>query len=176
MARIERYFRPDLRFDKLSSVDLNALWSRGIRGLILDLDNTLVPWRGADISPDIAEWAAKAGDMGFQICIASNTHRYGRLSKIAEALGATYVTGVSKPRRGGFRRAALQMGLELDQVAVIGDQLLTDIFGAKRLGVVAILVDKLAEREFIVTKFNRLVERVISRAIARAEARRLPQD
>jgi HAD superfamily phosphatase (TIGR01668 family) len=167
VGRLERWFRPDRHFDKVSSVDLDALRADGIMGLILDLDNTLVPWRSAEIPPDIAEWAHRATGMGFQICIASNTRRYGRLGKVAEALGATYVMNVSKPRRGGFRRAALQMGLELKQVAVIGDQLLTDILAAKRLGVHAILVDRLANREFLITKFNRLVENLIARALAR---------
>jgi HAD superfamily phosphatase (TIGR01668 family) len=167
VGRLERWFRPDRHYDRIASVDLDALRADGIRGLIVDLDNTLVPWRSAEIPDDVAAWAARAAASGFQLCIASNTRRYGRLSKVAEALGATYVTNVSKPRRGGFRRAAAQMGLDLNQVAVIGDQLLTDILAAKRLGVHAILVDRLAAREFIITKFNRLVENLIAKALAR---------
>jgi HAD superfamily phosphatase (TIGR01668 family) len=169
VGRLERYFRPDRHYDRIASVDLHALHADGIRGLILDLDNTLVPWRSAEIPEDVAGWAHAATGMGFQLCIASNTRRYGRLSKVAEALGATYVTNVSKPRRGGFRRAAQQMGLQLDLVAVVGDQLLTDILAAKRLGVHAILVDRLAAHEFVITKFNRLVENLIARALARAD-------
>jgi hypothetical protein len=161
-------FKPDLHFDKTSSVDLNALWDRGIRGLILDLDNTLVAWRSSDIPPDVLAWAHRANGMGFALCVASNTRRYARLSKICDAIGATYVSGVSKPRRAGFRNAVWKMSLAKSQVAVIGDQLLTDILGARRLGLMAIYVDRIAQRELFITKFNRRIEGMILRRLAKA--------
>jgi HAD superfamily phosphatase (TIGR01668 family) len=120
----------------------------------------------------VSAWTHAARERGFCLCIASNTRLYTRLSQVADALGACYVTGVTKPRRGGFLRAVEMMGLEPAQVAVIGDQLLTDILAAKRLGVHAILVDRLAAREFIITRFNRLVERVIAWLLARSTAMR----
>lgn len=165
---LEDRFCPDLRFDRISSVALEPLWERGIRGLALDLDNTLVPWRSMELGEDIRAWASRARAMGFALCIVSNTRRYRRLRQIADALDATYVTGAAKPRRGGFRAAAGVMGLSLDQMAVIGDQLLTDIFGGNRLGVMTILVDRLQSREFIVTQINRRIERRIAAALVRA--------
>ena len=166
MGSLARYFRPDRHYETIAAIDLRGLWANGFRGLILDLDNTLVPWRSAEIPPDVAAWAKKATAMGFALCIASNTRIYTRLAEVAEALGATYVTGVTKPRRDGFRRAVQKMGLQQEQVAVIGDQLLTDILGARRLGLHAILVDRISDREFIVTRFNRCVERIIARLVA----------
>jgi len=168
MLSLEELFCPELHYDRTSSVELEPLWERGICGLILDLDNTLVPWRGSDLTEEMLDWARRARSMGFQLCIASNTRRYGRLRKIAEALDATYVTGVSKPRRGGFRAAARKMDLDLDQVAVIGDQMMTDILAAKRLGIMAILVDRIQGHEFLFTKINRGLERLISGALARS--------
>lgn len=168
MYSLDDYFCPDKHYDKTSTIELEPLWEQGIRGLILDLDNTIVPWRDANITDDMMGWATRARAMGFQLCIASNTRRYGRLMKVAEALGATYVTGVSKPRRGGFRAAAKKMGLDLDQVAVIGDQMMTDILAAKRLGVMAILVDRMNDHEFLFTKINRGLEHLISGALARS--------
>ena len=161
-------FRPDLYFDRTSSVDLHALWGRGIRGLILDLDNTLVAWRSSDIPADVLDWAHRAKEMGFALCVASNTRRYARLAKVCDAIGAMYVTGVSKPRRAGFRDAVWKMGLGKVQVAVIGDQLLTDILGAKRLGLLAIYVDRIAQRELFVTRFNRRIEAMILRRLVRS--------
>lgn len=154
-------FRPDLYYDRTAAVDLQMLWGRGIRGLIMDLDNTLVAWRSSDIPPDVLAWAHRATEMGMGLCIASNTRRYARLSRIADALGAIYVTGVSKPRRAGFRNAVWKLGLANSQVAVIGDQLLTDMFGAKRFGLMAIYVDRISMRELFVTKFNRRIEALI---------------
>lgn len=168
MGRLERYFRPHAHYRKISEVDLDALWEEGYRGLILDLDNTLVPWRSAEIPEDVSRWTHAARERGFCLCIASNTRLYTRLSKVADILGACYVTGVSKPRRGGFRRAVEMMELNPEQVAVIGDQLLTDILGARRMGLRAILVDRISDREFFVTRINRMVERLIAWLIARS--------
>lgn len=161
-------FCPDLYFDRTSSVDLTALWGRGIRGLILDLDNTLVAWRSSEIPSDVLEWAHTAKEMGFVLCVVSNTRRYARLAKVCDAIGATYVTRVSKPRRAGFRDAVWKMGLAKAQVAVIGDQLLTDILGARRFGLMAIYVDRIAQRELFVTKFNRRIEGIILRRLVKA--------
>jgi uncharacterized protein len=166
--RLARSFCPDFHYDKITSVDLDMLWADGIRGLIMDLDNTLVPLHSSDLSDEVIAWAASAREKGFKLSIASNTRRYKRLHELAELLGAQYVKGVQKPRRGGFRRAALQMGLGLHEVAVVGDQVLTDVFAAKRLGVKAILVDRFDDREFIITRFNRRVERAIVDILRRA--------
>jgi HAD superfamily phosphatase (TIGR01668 family) len=161
-------FCPDLYYDRTAAVNLQELWDRGIRGLILDLDNTLVAWRSSDIPADVLEWSHRATEMGFKLCIASNTRRYARLSRVADALGAIYVTGVAKPRRGGFRDSVWKMGLSNSQSAVIGDQLLTDVFGAKRTGLMAVYVDRINRRELFVTKFNRRIEAFIVGRLMRA--------
>ena len=161
VAGLAALFCPDLYYDRISSVNLDDLRSRGIRGLVIDLDNTLVAWRSSEIPPDVSEWASKAKKMGFTLCIASNTRRYRRLAGVASALGASYVTGVSKPRRAGFRRAVRELDLPAECVAAIGDQLLTDILCANRAGLLSIFVERISQREFVVTKFNRRLERRI---------------
>lgn len=168
VARFLDLFCPDLYYAGTSAVNLTHLWERGIRGLILDLDNTIVPWRSSAIPVDVLDWAHRATEMGFKLCVASNTRRYARLAKVCDTIGAIYVTNVSKPRRGGFRNAVWKMGLGKLQVAVIGDQLLTDILGAKRLGLMAIYVDRIAQRELFITKFNRRIEAVILRRLVRS--------
>ena len=168
MAKPSHWFCPDLYFRSVAAVDLDLLWARGIRGLIMDLDNTLVPWRSMEIPRDVAAWAAKARAMGFGICIASNTRRYRRLSIVADALDAVFVTGVSKPRPGGFRKSLIAFGLDPSQAAVIGDQLLTDMWGAHRAKIMGIYVDRLSDRELFITKFNRNLERVILRALKKS--------
>lgn len=168
MGSLERLFRPDEQVSGVQEIDLEGLWNLGIRGLILDLDNTVVPWRSSAIPPAVSAWAARARELGFRLVFASNTRRYARLAGVAKALGAGYVRGVSKPRRGGFRAAAAMMGLPVEAVAAIGDQLLTDVLAAKRLGMRAILVKRLDTREFVVTQLNRRLEALILR---RLEAR-----
>jgi HAD superfamily phosphatase (TIGR01668 family) len=95
---------------------------------------------------------------GLKLCICSNTHRPRRLARLAEELGVPYIERVAKPRRAGFLRALALMEVRPEQTAVVGDQLMTDIWGGNRCGLLTILVEPLSRVEFIGT-------RVISRPL-----------
>ena len=168
MPGLADLFCPDLYYDRITSIDLDDLRSRGIRGLVIDLDNTLVAWRSSEIPRDVSAWASTALRKGFSLCIASNTRRYRRLAGVASALGASYVTGVSKPRRAGYRRAVRELDLPVESVAAIGDQILTDILCANRAGLLSIFVERISQREFVVTKINRRIERRILDALRKS--------
>jgi putative phosphatase len=141
----------------------------GIRAVILDLDNTLVPWHGEALDEAVEAWVQGLRAAGFGLCIASNTHRPGRLRRLAERLQVLYAPRVAKPRRGGFERAMTAMGARPEETAVIGDQLFTDIWGGNRCRLLTVLVNPLTPREFIGT---RLVSRTLERLLlARFTAR-----
>ena len=161
MASIAQLFGPDHHYDRISTVDLDALYAEGIRGS--SWTSTTRWWRGAGRTSrrTFLAWAHGPKPWASNSALPAIPAATGGCPRLRTTIGASYVTGVTKPRRGGFRNAAWKMGLANSQVAVVGDQLLTDILGAKRLGVKAILVDKLAKKEFIVTQFNRQVERAI---------------
>ena len=142
------------------------LRDRGCRGIILDLDNTLVEWRGDAIDPAVTDWIDAMKAAGMKLCIASNTHRPRRLQRLAEIFGIPAVTGVAKPRRAGFRRAMEMLGTTREDTVMIGDQVMTDIWGGNRCGIFTILVQPLSGREFIGTKLvNRQMERWIMRRL-----------
>jgi HAD superfamily phosphatase (TIGR01668 family) len=143
-----------------------------IRALILDLDNTLVPWHGREVPEEVAEWAREMRDAGIRLCIVSNTHRPGRLKELAAVLGVQCVPSGGKPRRRGFYRALAAMGVTAEEAAVVGDQVMTDIWGGNRCGLPTILVEPLSGIEFIGTRLvSRNVERLILRALERRGAR-----
>jgi len=157
-----RWLRPAERVPTVFDIDLSALRARGIRGIILDLDNTIVPWGAREASPQLARWIAGARAMGFGLCIVSNNVG-GRVTKIAAALGLPVVTGALKPRRTALRRALAAMGTTPQETGLVGDQLLTDILGGNRLGLHTILVRPQSRREFLGTRVARMVERILLR-------------
>jgi len=144
----------------LHAVTPRLLERFGIRAVILDLDNTLVTWHGEEISDQVGAWVAALRSAGIEICIASNTHRPRRLRRLAERLSVRFATGVAKPRTGGLRRALAAMSAAPAETALIGDQLLTDIWGGNRCDLLTILVPPISPREFPGTRWiSRPIER-----------------
>ena len=157
---IER-FRPKMRVSSLTEIDPVALREQGIEALLLDLDNTLLPWKDPSLPESSKAWVESAKNAGIKSCLVSNTHYPKRLNRIAGELGILAVPHALKPRSHGFEKAAALIGCDLDRAAVVGDQLLTDIWGGNRVGAYTILVNPMHPREFVGTKVSRLVERVI---------------
>ncbi len=122
-----------------------TLHHRGIRGIIFDVDDTLVPLRRPQPSPEVIAWLAQIMPE-FQIWLVSNNVSSTRIAQIADALGAPHIHRAGKPSRRALRRAVAQMQLPLDQVALVGDRILTDVLAGNRLGVLTILVAPLKIR------------------------------
>jgi HAD superfamily phosphatase (TIGR01668 family) len=151
--------------DSVAAVDAAELRGLGIEALLMDLDNTLVPWHGYEVSDAVAEWLRNVESLGMKVCIVSNTRYPGRLKRLAEKLQVPFVKGRLKPRKSAFRPALELLDAVPEHSAVIGDQILTDILGGNRLGLFTILVRPLSRREFFGTKISRLFEKFILRAL-----------
>ncbi|HON42459.1 MAG TPA: YqeG family HAD IIIA-type phosphatase [Bacillota bacterium] len=152
--------QPDMRVDGVWDIDLDELSRRGIAGIIVDIDNTIAPWGTYDLSERAAEWLERARNRGFGVCLLTNNHR-SRADWFARALGLPAVCGWVKPWRWGYRRAMHILGTRPDSTVMVGDQLFTDILGAKRLGIHAILVSPLGDKELPHTRFKRRLERFL---------------
>ena len=111
-----------------------------LRGLILDVDDTLVPLRQAETDPQLATWMASMKAVG-TIWLVSNNVNSHRIQRIANPLGVPYLAGAGKPSRRKLRQALEAMDLPPEQVAMVGDRLLTDVLAGNRLGLFTILVD-----------------------------------
>lgn len=157
-----RPFAPAQAADHLIQIDLERLWSGGKRLLLLDVDNTLVQWKKEDFAPEVIDWIERAKAMGFGICIISNTRRVERLGRIREALGVETVRGRFKPSRAMFRLALIKFKCKPEHAVMVGDQMMTDIFGANRAGIDAIWVRKMEGEEFKGTRINRAIERFLA--------------
>jgi HAD superfamily phosphatase (TIGR01668 family) len=143
--------------DSIYDIDLENLKTNNIKALIADLDNTLVPWRSSEIQEKLTNWIATVRDADLKIAIVSN-NTSARVEAMSSQLGVIALSGAIKPRRGAFRNIAAQFNLEPHEVAVVGDQLFTDILGGNRTGMYTILVTPISKHEFIGTKLMRMVE------------------
>lgn len=147
--------------DHIFFLDLVALQERGIRGIIVDLDNTLVAWnRGGAAPGEVADWLATVRQRGFEACILSNNYPE-RVAAFSDRLPVPAIHRAGKPRRGGFRRAMELMGTTPAETAVVGDQVFTDILGGNRLGLHTILVVPISKKEFVGTRLVRQIERIL---------------
>ena len=141
-------------------VDLEDLRGRGIRAIIIDLDNTLVRWDHQSAPDKLLQWVRSLAEKGFRACIVSNNGAE-RVGAFADAAGIPGIPNASKPRRKSFRLALKVMGARETETAVIGDQLFTDILGGNRMGMFTILVPPICRRELPTTRIMRGLERVL---------------
>ena len=136
------------------------LIDKGVKAIITDLDNTLVEWDRPDATPKLIEWFASMKAVGIQVTIVSNNNEL-RVKSFADPLGIPFIFKARKPLGKAFLKALSIMSVKREEVVVIGDQLLTDVFGGNRLKLHTILVIPVAKSDGFVTKFNRMVERRI---------------
>lgn len=153
-------FLPDEHVESVFHIDPKELKEKGIKGLITDLDNTLVAWDVPDATDDIREWFKEMKDYGIQVTIASNNNE-ARVKLFSEPLGATFIFSARKPLANAFKKAQKQMKLKKEEVVVVGDQLLTDVLGGNAAGFHTILVVPIVQTDGFITRFNRKIERRI---------------
>jgi len=151
---------PDEAFHSISEIDLVAVAAAGKKLILLDVDNTLLPWRSEDIPQSTRDWIEVGRTAGLEFCILSNTRNVERLDRLAKELGIQAFRGKFKPSREMFRRALREYQLEPKDALMIGDQLFTDILGANRTGIETMWVKPMASKEFVGTKVSRMGERL----------------
>lgn len=165
----QSYYIPDDFQKTVYDIDYLEYWKQGIRVLLIDLDNTLIPYDEYMPNEKIRALFQRLDEIGFEVIILSNNHLH-RVEPFAKALGSRFVCSARKPLRKGFLRAiALAGNYKADQVCVIGDQLMTDCLGGKRLGFHVTVVNAIKRNvEKWYTRLNRKLEK---RMIARIRRR-----
>jgi uncharacterized protein len=160
---LKKLLTPDLILSTgVTGIDLQALKRRGIRGMILDVDDTLLVLGAADLDPAVIAWVEQAKP-DFQLWIASNNPSTRLIGSVANALDLPFINNARKPFRRSLRRVVQEMELTPMQVAIVGDRLLTDVLGGNRLGLYTVLVLPPGPTRSIGAKVIRAVERRIYR-------------
>lgn len=153
-------FLPSRHVKSIFQITPEYLKEKGMKAIITDLDNTLVAWDRPDATPELLEWFAEMKKAGIKVLIVSNNNQK-RVSAFSQPIDIPYIFEARKPMGKAFRRAVKLLGVKKEETVVIGDQLLTDIFGGNRGGFYTILVLPVAQTDGFWTKFNRRIERRI---------------
>ncbi|HHY23877.1 MAG TPA: YqeG family HAD IIIA-type phosphatase [Clostridiaceae bacterium] len=156
---VEKFF-PNEIVDKVQDIDLNRLTNKGIKGLILDIDNTLVPSFMKEANNDALDWIEKVKNRGFKLCIVSNATKR-RVDKFNKKIKLEAIYRASKPISRSFRKALKLLGLRACETATVGDQIFTDVYGGNRLGIHTILVKPINKKESLFVRLKRFPERYI---------------
>ncbi|MFZ3588234.1 YqeG family HAD IIIA-type phosphatase [Bacillus sp. DJP31] len=153
-------FLPSEHVKSIYEISPAELVKRGIKGIITDLDNTLVEWDRPDATPELKQWFQSMLNHNITVTIVSNNNKE-RVEAFASPVNIPFIFRARKPLRTAFQKALKSMNLKAEEVVVIGDQLLTDVLGGNRLGLHTILVVPVKQTDGFITKFNRRVERSI---------------
>lgn len=160
--KIYKKFYPKKIFSSVLDITVEFLEKNNIKALLLDVDNTLIDYDD-NIVVGLENWIENLKQNGIKFCILSNTNKKTKAEKMAKLLGIPYIFFAIKPFKRGFKKAKKIINVELNEnIAVVGDQVMTDSYGANRCGMYSILVEPVNKhKDIIVTKINRLIERKI---------------
>ncbi|MBD5552527.1 MAG: YqeG family HAD IIIA-type phosphatase [Lachnospiraceae bacterium] len=152
-------FYPDEYLDSTYSIDFGAFYRRGIRGVIFDIDNTLVP-HDAPADERAVQLFERLHKMGCQTMLLSN-NKEPRVKSFAEEVKSDYLYRAGKPKRAGYLQAMERMGTTAQTTLFVGDQLFTDVWGAGRSGIYAVLVKPIHPKEEIQIVLKRYLEKIV---------------
>lgn len=158
MGLIKTYFMPNDYVQSVFQIDIEKLANSGFKGIITDLDNTLVGWDVKTPTKEIQEWFKKANDLGLTITIVSNNNEK-RVSGFSKDLDVDFIFKARKPMGRAFKKAIQHMNIKPEETIVIGDQMLTDVLGGNNNGLYTIMVVPVKKTDGFLTRLNRIIER-----------------
>ena len=135
LSLIPRGFYPSV-----TDISPKVLAEKGIKLVLADLDNTLVPYRVTTPPDQVVAWKRELEAHGIRLFLLSNSRKPGRAQRFAERLGVPYQGRSGKPKRAGYLRAMERMGARPEETVMVGDQIFTDTLGANNAGVIPLLV------------------------------------
>ena len=157
---------PNEYFDKIEKITIEFLQKNKIKALILDMDNTLINLK-EKMPKNIEIWAKELKGQGVKLIIVSNSNKKSKLDKTANKLGIKYVYFARKPLKVGLKKAMKILEEKPENIAVVGDQIFTDIIGGNRCKMKTVLVDSLENKDFWYTAWKRPIENRIKTKITK---------
>lgn len=145
--------------DSSYTINYHKLYKEGYRGIIFDIDNTLVE-HGADADQRAINLIAEIRQIGFQVCLISN-NKEERVARFNKEIKVKYIYKANKPAKKNFIKATQLMGTTTGNTVFIGDQLFTDVLGANRAGMMTYFVKPIGPEIEIQIKFKRKLERIV---------------
>ena len=152
-------FYPDHEVDSAYEIDYEGLYEKGYRGIIYDIDNTLVP-HGAPADERAIALFERLRGIGYQVMLLSN-NKEPRVKMFNDSVKAKYIFKAGKPGRAGYERAMRELDTTPENTLFVGDQLFTDVWGAKKAGIVTYLVKPIHPKEEIQIVLKRYLEKIV---------------
>lgn len=153
-------FKPTYMIASVEKIPFVLLERDNIKGLIFDVDNTIATM-GKGITEGCYKWIKEAQELGYKVCILSNSVNLKKVRKIMTDLDVLGLCFAKKPSTKGFEMALDLLDLKKDEVIMIGDQVFTDVLGANRFGIKSILVNPINRKEGPFTLLKRPIEKII---------------
>lgn len=153
---------PNEIYDKVENINVEKLIESNIKGIILDVDNTLID-KTSDVLPkEKIQWVNKLIDKDIKVCILSNTLKKEKIKYVSKQLNIPFFMFATKPLKRGFKKCVRLFNLPTDQICVIGDQIFTDVLGGNNMGMHTIYVYPINPKDCsITTAIKRPLERKI---------------
>ena len=151
---------PNAYFKKIEEITIQFLKKQNIKLLILDVDNTLIDYH-QNLSEEVKQWLKDLQGQGMKLYLLSNSNKKEKVKKIANEFGIPYRVFAKKPLKSGFLKVQKQMKEKTENIAVIGDQIFTDVIGGNRCGFFTILVEPIHEKDYWFTAWKRPIEEKI---------------
>ena len=151
---------PKEYFNSVKDIKIEFLNKNNIKGLILDVDNTLIDYH-QNFAEEVKQWLKNLQGQGMKLCLLSNSNKKEKVKKIADEFGIPYRIFAKKPLKSGFLKVQKQMKEKTENIAVIGDQIFTDVIGGNRCGFFTILVEPIHEKDYWFTAWKRPIEEKI---------------
>lgn len=148
---------PDKYLENVEKITIEFLQKNKIKALILDMDNTLINYK-KNMSKEVEQWAKQLVGQGVKLYIVSNTNKKEKAENVAKKLGIPYTIFAKKPLKTGLKKAQKALGEKSENIAVVGDQIFTDIIGGNRCKMFTILVEPIDKKDFWYTAWKRPIE------------------
>ena len=155
-VKMKRNLYPKEYKQSAYEIDYEAFYKKGYRGILFDIDNTLVP-HGAPADERAKKLFSHLKELGYHVMLLSN-NKEPRVKSFNDEVGAQYIYKAGKPKKDGYVRAMKELGTDTKNTLFVGDQIFTDIWGANRAGIYTVLVKKIHPKEEIQIVLKRALE------------------
>ena len=163
---------PEYVFKDVTHITPEWLAQKGIRALVLDIDNTLTTHNNPIPEPQVAQWLEDNRRAGIRMIVLSNNHPE-RVRPFAQALGLEFIADGAKPLKKGYQRCSQALGLPCEQLCMVGDQIFTDVLGGRRAGCRAVLVQPIQPEKMLFFRLKRALEAFAMRCCPKKTAQQI---
>lgn len=161
-------FKPNIYLTKVEEISIDILNKHNIRALILDVDNTLIDYY-KNLAEEKIEWVKYLLKQGIKIYILSNTNKKEKVQNVANTLNLPFEYFAKKPSKKGFLKVKNILKMNSNEIAVVGDQIFTDVVGGNRCNMFTILVDPVTTKDYWYTAVKRPLENIVKKKLKKGE-------